>query len=85
MSIRFKVTIPKGSLLEQELTGMEGKARNNRLYFLAELGAQSIQNSAGNTAPVSPIQDVKSETSRPQKLDQGTVQFPMDDLMQLGN
>jgi len=41
-AISFKVTIPPGSLLEQELKNMSGRQRTHHFYFLGELGARIL-------------------------------------------
>ena len=46
-AISFKVTIPPGSLLENELIGMTGRQRTHHLYLLGELGARILPNLGG--------------------------------------
>ena len=81
MGKSFKVTIPAGSLLESELMGKEGKQRQQRLYFLAELGAEQLKR-----APISSVKGEESkrivETKKTNK-NSGVVKFPMEDLLSM--
>lgn len=83
-SIQFKVTIPRGSLLEKELAGKTGVARTQRMYFLAELGAEQINRSAPLIPAERPIVSVNTDELANQEVVGDTnVAFPMNDLINL--
>jgi|AntRauMFilla1563_2_1112583.scaffolds.fasta_scaffold77567_2 hypothetical protein len=81
MGKSFKVTIPAGSLLESELIGKEGKQRQQRLYFLAELGAEQLKRE-----PISVVKNdvVKREMETKKEFkNRGVVTFPVEDLLSM--
>lgn len=82
-SNRFKVSIPPGSLLEEELQGLSGRERNSRLYFLAELGAliERRNKAASMKSTQHPIREQVNNGSAEQKA----TLFDHDDLLQLSS
>ena len=81
MSHSFKVTIPNGSLLEQELSSKKGKQRQQRLYFLAELGAETLRRENVKTPNEIIEKKVESITKPNKSMDR--VSFPANDLLSM--
>jgi|TARA_Y100000780_G_C13695637_1_gene421665 hypothetical protein len=80
-SNRFKVSIPPGSLLDEELKGLSGRERNSRLYFLAELGA--LIESRNRVEPVKKSKQNDKVDMEAAKSFTETTLFDHDDLLQL--
>lgn len=80
-SNRFKVSIPPGSLLDEELKGLSGRERNSRLYFLAELGALIEKRS--KVEPPQKAEPFKEfDTKESSSMMEATL-FDQEDLLQL--
>lgn len=81
MTHSFKVTIPNGSLLEHELSSKKGKQRQQRLYFLAELGAETLRRE--NIQTPNEIIEKKVKNGDNTNNNKGRVSFPVNDLLSM--
>lgn len=81
MSNSFKVSIPSGSLLEQELEGKKGRQRQQRLYFLAEFGAAQLRGTDNTEPPAKREISITKQTVAKNK--KAGVQFPASDLLSM--
>lgn len=81
MGIQFKVSIPSGSLLERELEGRKGRQRQQRLYFLAELGAEQLKTDIQHGKPINSNKTDENHTIN--EIRKSNVAFPKSDLLSM--